>query len=111
MKASDFSYVLGNFAREFITNPRPMARECARFFRQGILRTFEKMPNGILFETHCHTDFSSVDKGCPELSDVIDLISGNGIGIISITDHGNTNAFDSLRNGSYDLNRKRNTNW
>lgn len=96
------AYVLGNFAKTTITHPSLVVKESTRFLSRWLLEMTQLPQDGLHFEHHCHSHFSDGDK----LSDIVDVLFDKGISLWSLTDHGNSNAFDSLRNGSYDLNRE-----
>ena len=96
------SYVLGSYAKTSLSNPLFMAEESTRFLSRWLFRITELPQKGLRFEHHCHSHFSDGD----ELSDIVDLLLEKRISVWSLTDHGNSNAFNCLRNGSYNLNRQ-----
>lgn len=94
-------YVLANFFQELKNNPSLMRSEIHRFI-MNCTGYREKPKWEIAFENHCHSSFSD---GL-ELVDLVNTLFERKIRICSITDHGNSFAFDSLKSGRYNLNKK-----
>lgn len=94
--------IMAHFARTALRHPIVMSQENLRLFSQFVLGKKEKPGEGIRFEQHSHSHYSDG----PELSDIIDFLFNEGISIWSLTDHGNSNAFDDLKNGKYRLSRR-----
>ncbi|MBU0471351.1 MAG: hypothetical protein KKF89_06160 [Nanoarchaeota archaeon] len=99
LKNEHLGYVIGNFASETLIHPISTTKEINKFLANWILNYKEIPENGLKFEQHCHSQFS---EGA-ELTDIIKFLLENNFRFCSITDHGNTKAFDSLKNGSYKL--------
>jgi len=93
-------YVLGSFATRSLINPLLMSRESSRFLRHWLSGRRELPKPGLRFEHHCHSHFSDGAR----LADIVDFLLDDGVSVWSLTDHDNSNAFDSLRDGSYNLN-------
>lgn len=97
LKDEKLAYVIKNFSKETIKHPYITAKETTKFLTHWLAGTTEKPKEGLAFETHGHSHFSDG----PELSDIIDLLFDSRISILSITDHGHSNAFDNLQSGKY----------
>jgi histidinol phosphatase-like PHP family hydrolase len=95
-------YVMKSFAKTSLRHPYLMTRESTKFLSRWLLGRTEQPQEGLRFEQHCHSHFSDGD----DLSNVVELLFEKGISVWSLTDHGNSNAFDSIREGSYNLNEQ-----
>lgn len=95
-------YVIGSFAKTSLRHPDLMTKESTKFLSRWLLGRTEQPKEGLRFEQHCHSHFSDGD----DLSDVVDLLFEKGISVWSLTDHSNSDAFDSLRDGSYNLKKQ-----
>lgn len=98
--------VISNFTGEYFRHPYLMSRENYRFLSRWLLGRVEKPGKGLVFENHCHSHFSERETIKTELADVVNLLFDKGIGICSLTDHDNSEAFDSLNDGRYNLDEK-----
>ncbi len=95
--------VLHYLAQTSIKHPGEMSDELRLFFSGWFGQTIP--PKGTRFEQHSHTHFSNPYESADlvELADVVDLLFANKTHLWSLTDHQNSNGFDSLRDGSYRL--------
>ncbi len=98
--------LLLDLTTESVLHPLAMLREYQRFLA-NCCGVREKPAPGLVFEQHAHSHFSNWIENFKvvELSDVVNHLLGKGVSILSLTDHGNSNAFDQLRAGKYKLNR------
>ncbi len=101
----NLSYVLKSFAKTTALHPLITTRETSKFLARWAYGRREQPQQGLRFEHHCHSNFSDG----AELSDIVELLLDKQIPLWSLTDHGNSNAFDSLKNGSYKLQEKSKT--
>ncbi len=93
-------YVARNYLQEWLLHPFMMMGEHGRFFRRWPLGFRAPVPKGgACFEQHSHSHFSDG----AELAFIVDKLFDLGIQYWSLTDHGNSKGFDSLRDGSYRL--------
>lgn len=100
------AYVLRNFAEELLLHPVDMTREMGKFVYDWLIYDeLADLPkaNEIWMEWHCHSHFSDG----ADLSDVVDKLFDKNIQLWSLTDHGNSNGFDKLVSGEYQLTSQR----
>ncbi|PIN69522.1 hypothetical protein COV93_05140 [Candidatus Woesearchaeota archaeon CG11_big_fil_rev_8_21_14_0_20_43_8] len=91
-------YVANRFLKTALKHPFEMTKETVCSLINWTSH-YRRPSEGIHFQIHGHSDFSDG----PALSDIIDKMFGMGITLCSITDHDNSDAFDRIADGSYDL--------
>jgi len=72
-----------------------MTREWASFYRRCLVGEKKRSDDGIFFEVNCFSEFSQKPRG-PRLSEIINNLIKMDVGICSIADNGNSEAFDTL---------------
>ncbi|MDO8741287.1 MAG: hypothetical protein Q7J54_06985 [Candidatus Woesearchaeota archaeon] len=88
-------YILRNFAKEGL-----LSGEFGKFLGRQFFGITQKPKDGLRFENHSHSHLSDGD----DLDDIVKLLFKEKIPIWSLTDHGNSEAFDQLKEGRYKLN-------
>lgn len=90
---------LTEYVKTWFDDTGAMCKEHSKFLSRWLLGKEEKPQEGLRFEHHSHSHFSDG----AELADIVDLLFEKGIGLWSLTDHDNSNAFDALVSGKYRL--------
>lgn len=93
----NFTHAISGFFKESAKHPYLMSKEIAHW-----LFGVQEPKEVLRFEQHCHSHFSDGAN----LADIINLLFDKGITLWSLTDHHNSNAFDSIANGTYNLNKE-----
>ncbi|GEM_PF-4548757 len=97
----NFKPAISGFIKESAKHPYLMSKEISHW-----LFGMQEPKAGVRFEQHCHSHFSDGAN----LADIIELLFDKCITVWSLTDHHNSNAFNKIANGTYNLNSNSKTN-
>ncbi len=87
-----------SFTKDYLKHPLQMSQEVFKFISNSL--GFKQKPKeGLICVLHGHTNFSDG----PELRDIVNILFKKKVSIWSPTDHDNSDAFDGLMSGEYDL--------